>query len=82
MAQNREISGKPLVSLDAGKLLGLRQVVGVSGGATSDARAKTSQLLSKVGGEETPDARLAIDASGSRVQMGRLLSKIGIEDPV
>jgi len=73
---NREISGKPLVSLDAGRLLGIRQVAGVSArveGAAASAGAadhgEVSKLLSKIGPPETSPA--------TRAEMSRLLSKAG-----
>lgn len=67
MAQKRKPSKTPLVSLDAGKLLGMRQVAQVSTRAAGSARAETSKVLSKIG--ETQDA--------SRAGVSKLLSKIG-----
>ena len=76
MARNRNLSGKPLVCLEAGKLLGMRQVAKVfagradgaardpagSAGGAADSREKISRLLSKIGDPE---------------MTSRLLSKIG-----
>jgi len=84
MAHNRELSEKPLVSLEAGKLLGMRQVAKVSAGradgtsrdpagstgGAADSRADMSRLLSKIGPE------VPVEAAGSRAEMSRLLSKI------
>lgn len=78
MAQNREIAGKPLVSLDAGRLLGMRQVAGVStrvedeatSAGSADAHVEVSRLLSKIG--PPPEGSPA-----TRAEMGRLLAKIG-----
>jgi hypothetical protein len=63
MAHNRELSEQPLVFLEAGKLLGMRQLAkvsagradgatrdpGGSAGAGVDSRANMSRLLSKIG---------------------------------
>lgn len=65
MVHNREFSENPLVSLEADKLLGMRQVAKVSArradgasrdpngsaGGAVDSRAKASRLLSKIGAE-------------------------------
>jgi hypothetical protein len=67
MAHQRKPSKTPLVSLDAGKLLGMRQVAQVSTRVADADRAETSKVLSKIG--EQQDA--------SRADMSKLLSKIG-----
>jgi hypothetical protein len=66
MVRNREFSDKPLVALEAGKLLGMRQVAKVSAGRVDSAlrdpggsaggasRAETSRLLSKIGEVDPP----------------------------
>jgi len=60
MARDRELSGQPIVVLEADKLFGMRQIAqvvtadsGDQGGMAS--RAHTSRLLSKIGapGETT-----------------------------
>ena len=93
MANNREFSGKPLVSLEAGKLLGMRQVAEVSTGhadgasrdragstgGAADSRAGTSRLLSKID-TETELAPAGIGAADSRAETSRLLSKIGVTE--
>ena len=63
MAHNRQFSEKPLVSLEAGKLLGMRQVAKVSAGSAD-------------GASRDPGGS-ADGAADSRVKMSRLLSKIG-----
>ena len=68
MVRNREFSDKPLVALEADKLLGMRQLAQVStrradgaarypGGSAGDAaksRADMSRLFSKAGAEIPP----------------------------
>lgn len=68
MAHNRELSGMPLVALEADKLLGMRRAAKVSaaradgvsrdpGGSTGgalDSLAEMSRLLSKIGAEVPP----------------------------
>jgi hypothetical protein len=65
MTHNREFSDKPLVALEAGKLLGMSQLAKVSagradgasrdpagsGGGVADSRAEMSRLFSKIGVE-------------------------------
>ena len=91
MANEHELLGKPLVSLEAGKLLGMRQIAKVSAGSSDDAsrdgadgaavsRVEMSRTLSKIGTETTE-----LNDGGkllSRMEMSRMLSKSGGEDPV
>lgn len=66
MVRNREFSGQPLVALEAGKLLGMRQLAQVSAGR-GDGAARYP------GGS-------AGDAAESRADMSRLFSKIGVSE--
>jgi hypothetical protein len=84
MLKKPEFSASPIVSLEAEKLLGLRQVARVSS-ANADAahgsadrsavsRVALSRLLSK-NGSEVPNA------IGSRLEVSRMLNKVSEVPP-
>jgi hypothetical protein len=65
MEQDRDVSGSPIVALDPGKLLGLRQVSQASG-KRADEASRDAQGVAGNGKEVLADA-------------SRLLSKVGVE---